>query len=101
MPLGDAVCTHCGSLLFPHLQNGGFSDDAEKNLADLGITVETNDVGEITVIQLNGPSFGDSSLLLLGKLNSVPRIELYGTTFTPRGVEALRKLLPDAIIVEM
>ncbi|MFN7292585.1 MAG: hypothetical protein ACK5YR_09355 [Pirellula sp.] len=101
MPIGDAVCSHCGSLLFPHLQKGRVSSDAEKSLAERGITVETNDEGEITLVRLDGPWFGDSSLVLLGKLTSVPRIELSGTTFTSEGMETLRRLLPDAIIVEI
>ena len=53
------------------------------------------------LVRLDGPWFDDLSLVLLEKLTSVPRIELFGTTFTPRGMETLRRLLPDAIIIEL
>jgi hypothetical protein len=96
-PIGDAVCPHCGSLLYPTLQRGALTDD-EKKLAHLGILIETNDQGEIISAELHGPTFNDRIVHKLAECRDIPLIKLYNTGFTPQGIERLRKLLPQSTI---
>ena len=100
LPLGDAVCPHCGSLVFPSLQREHVHGDVEKALADRGILVETNDDGEITKIQLHGPRFDDRSIQWLASLGAIPIITLCNTALSQLGIERLRLLLPDSHVEE-
>lgn len=97
-PLGDAICPHCGSLIFPRLQRDRIDGDNEKRLADMGILVETNDQGEITVAELHGPKFNDRTVRNLANFKDIPVIKLFNTGFSPRGIERLRELLPQTSI---
>ena len=97
-PIGDAVCPHCGSLLYPRLQRNGILTDDEKKLSDLGILVETNDQGEIVLAELHGPRFSDKIILKLAACRDIPHIKLYNTGFTPQGIDRLRELLPQSTI---
>lgn len=72
--------------------------DHERRLADLGIIVETNDVGEITVAELHGPRFNDNIIMKLGQCSDIPTIKLFGTGFTPQGIARLKELLPRTSI---
>jgi len=100
-PLGDTVCPHCGALLYAHLKQLTIDSDDEKTLADLGIVVETDDYGEITSAQLNGPRYNDKTIEKLAGLKSIPQIRLNNTALTPQGVDRLRKLLPQSSIEEV
>ncbi len=99
-PLGDAVCPHCGSMLYPHLSQRSIDDDDEKRLADLGILVETDDRGEVVVAQLNGPRFNDATVSKLASLRDIPLIKLCDTGLTPQGIERLRAVLPSSTVEE-
>ena len=97
-PIGDAVCPHCGSFLYPRLQRNGILTDDEKKLADLGILVDTNDQGEIMIAELHGPRFNDGIVHKLAACRDIPLIKLYNTGFTPQGIDRLRELLPQSTI---
>ena len=97
-PIGDSVCPHCGSLLYPSQQRNGILTDDEKKLADLGIIVETNDQGEIVLAELHGPTFCDKIVHKLAACGEIPFIKLYNTGFTPQGIDRLRELLPQSTI---
>jgi hypothetical protein len=99
-PLGDAVCPHCGTILYPHLLQAPVDGDDEKRLSDLGILVETDDRGEVVVAQLNGPRFNDASVARLAGLRDIPLIKLYNTGLTPQGIERLRSVLPNTTVEE-
>ena len=100
LPLADATCPHCGSLIYQQLQRNRFDGDDEKRLADLGVIVETNDQGEITVAELHGPRFNDTIIQKLANCKDVPTIKLFNTGFTRQGIERLRSLLPQSVIEE-
>lgn len=100
-PLGDATCPHCGALVYPRLQHGQLAGDDERRLADLGVLIETDDQGNITVAELHGPRFNDTAIPTLAMLKDVPRIKLNKTGFTEQGVERLRSQLPETDIEEV
>ncbi len=100
-PLGDATCPHCGSLLYPELNRDSIHSEAEKRLSNLGVLIETNDEGEITIAQLNGPQFKDEIIHKLAMLNSIPLIKLCRTGLSQQGIEKLRQLLSNSVVEEI
>ena len=98
--LGDAICPHCGALIFPTLQGNHFDSDDEKRLADLGVMVETDDEGEVITAELHGPRFNDESVLKLAGCNGIPIIKICNTGLSRLGIERLRALLPNTIVEE-
>lgn len=100
-PLGDAICPHCGSLIFPRSQRDRIEGDDEKRLADLGVIVETNDQGEITVAKLHGPRLNDSTIQKLVSLKEIPLIRLGNTGLTQMGIDRLRTLINPSIVEEI
>lgn len=97
-PASDVVCPHCGVLFFPELEQTPPAADDLKRLADLGVIVETDDEGEVTRLQFQGPIYDDRSIHFLKQLKGVPVIVIRQTKITTRGADRLRKLLPNAII---
>lgn len=97
-PLGDATCPHCGFLIYPSLPRNRVDGDDEKRLADLGIIVETNDQGEISIAELHGPRFNDKIVQKLANCKDIPIIKLFNTGLTSQGIEKLRELLPQTSI---
>ena len=96
-PPGDAVCPHCGNLLW---FNEGTSDvgDPIHRLAKLGAIVEVDDEGQVQVIHFSGRIYGDSIIRHLVKLADVPVIDLRDTAISKVGVARLRRLLPNVTI---
>lgn len=97
-PFGDAVCPHCGVLIYSELSSGDLVPDDLRQLSRLGVQVETDDQGEITRVQFNGPKYDDRTILQIAKLKDVPVIDIRNTGITAQGADRLRALLPDAII---
>jgi hypothetical protein len=97
-PVGDAVCPHCGVLFYPEWEQARPAHDDLQRLADLGVIVETDDEGEVTRLQFQGPLYNDHTIPQLAKLKGVPVIDIRKTKITPSGADRLRALLPDAII---
>ena len=99
--LGDAICPHCGALIFPKLDGNNFDSDDEKSLADLGVIVETDDEGEVITAELHGPRFNDKTVLKLAGCNGIPIIKICNTGLSRLGIERLRALLPNSIVEEI
>lgn len=97
-PLGDAICPHCGVLIYSELSSGDLVPDDLSQLSRLGVQVETDDQGEITRVQFNGSKYDDHAIRQIAKLKDVPLIDIRNTGITAQGADRLRGLLPDAII---
>lgn len=98
--LGDAICPHCGALIFPKLHGNNFERDDEKRLADLGVIVETDDEGEVITAELHGPRFNDKTVLKLAGCNGIPIIKICNTGLSRLGIKRLRALLPNSVVEE-
>jgi len=97
-PLGDIMCPHCGVLFCPERPTASDVPDDLQRLKELGVTVETDDEGEITRVVFNGHSYSDRSIRGIAKLKGVPIIDVRNTRISPAGADRLRLLLPDAQI---
>ncbi len=96
--LGDAICPHCGALIFPKLHGNNFDRDDEKRLADLGVIVETDDEGEVITAEFHGPRFNDKTVLKLAGCNGIPIIKICNTGLSRLGIKRLRALLPNSVV---
>ncbi len=98
-PLSDLVCPHCGSLFFGHLAYSADVPDDFKRLAERGVYAETDDEGEVVLLQFTGKKYDDRTVTQLAKLKGVPAIDIRNTAITISGATKLRSLLPDATIM--
>ena len=87
-------------MIYPRLQRDRIEGDDEKKLADLGVLVETNDQGEITIAELHGPRFDDNTIEKLAKCKDILIIKLCNTGLTKQGINKLRELLPQTVVEE-
>lgn len=97
-PLGDIVCPHCGMLFIPDTQPRPCVADDLNRLADLGVTVDTDDEGEVTRVQFNSFAYTDQAITEIAKLKDVPIIDIRNTRITKKGADQLRALLPHAVV---
>jgi hypothetical protein len=96
-PPGDAICPHCGTLLWFH---GGDLEvgDPIRRLAELGAEVEVDDEGQATSVRFSGRKYDDSIIDRLAELSSVPVIDIRDTAITDAGAKRLQQLLPYVTI---
>ena len=98
-PMGDAVCAHCGILLWPiDADVGPIAADAVKRLSEIGLTIDTDDEGQITKIHISGHRFNDKNLIAFSGINGVPIVSISSTWISRVGFRALQKLLPNSTI---
>ena len=98
-PMGDAVCAHCGFLLWPiDSDNGPAADDVIKRLHEIGLTFDTDDEGQITKLYVSGHRFNDKNLLILSGINGIPIVSISSTWISRVGFKLLQKLLPNSTI---
>jgi len=98
-PLGDAVCAHCGTLLWPI--GVGFSPmaaDAVERLEKFGLKIDTDDEGQVIRIHISGHRFNDKNLKALAGINGVPVVSVSSTWISLVGFRELQKLLPKSTI---
>ena len=98
-PLSDFVCPHCGSLFFGQISNPVPVPDDLRRLAERGVHAETDDEGEVVLLQFAGKIYNDRTVMQLAKLNGIPVIDIRNTAITTTGATKLRSLLPDATII--
>lgn len=95
-PHGDAPCPNCGSLLWLN----ELTPQVAEQLAERGVTVETDDDGEVTLIRLTGWVYDDSVVRKLAAgFVDVPVLDVRETCITKSGAAWLRELMPNTLVM--
>ncbi|MAG94358.1 MAG: hypothetical protein CMJ48_11485 [Planctomycetaceae bacterium] len=96
-PTKDAICPHCGSLIWPD-DSSFTSGDSLRRLAELGAFAETDDEDQVRKIRFVGEIYDDSTVDRIAEIEGVEMMDIVKTAITRAGVERLRQLLPDTLI---